>query len=61
MTISSNDDHSEDTISIVTPFAALKISSAYHICNMYLNALETTIIMEKNTMNPDQTAPQGVG
>ena len=40
-------------------FHVLKMSSAYHICCMYLNALETTFIMKANTMNSDQTAPQG--
>ena len=36
-----------------------KMSSAYNICCIYSNALQTNFIMEANTMNPDQTAPNG--
>ena len=33
--------------------------SAYYICCVYSNALQTNSITEANTMNPDQTAPKG--
>ena len=36
-----------------------KMSSAYNICCIYSNALQTNFIIEANTMNPDQTAPKG--
>ena len=49
--------------SVANPFSrqyffVLKMLSAYYICCIYLNALETTFIMEANTINPDQTAPR---
>ena len=42
-------------------FVVLKMLSAYCTCCMYLNALKTNMIMEANTMNPDQTAPSWSG
>ena len=32
-----------------------KVSSAYNICCIYLNAFWATFIMAENTMSPDQT------
>ena len=36
-----------------------KVLSAYYVCCIYLNALETAFTMKANTMSPDQTAPKG--
>ena len=37
----------------------LKLSAAYYICCIYLNALEPTFIMEANTMTPVQHSDLG--
>ena len=41
----------------VNPNHAISFLSAYYICCIYSNALQTNFITETNTMNPDQTAP----
>ena len=41
----------------VNIFLILKILSAYYACCNYSNTLQTSLIMETNAMNPDQTAP----
>ena len=33
--------------------------SAYNVCCKYLNPLKNSLILEANSMNPDQTAPKG--
>ena len=35
------------------------MTSAYYICGIYSNALQTYFLMEANTMKPDQTVPKG--
>ena len=42
---------------ILTIFFVQKMSSANYVC--YTNTLPTNLIMEANTMNPNQTAPEG--
>ena len=37
----------------------LKMLSAYHVCCIYSNDLQKTFTMKVNSMNPDQTAPEG--
>ena len=37
----------------------LKMLSAYHLYCVYSNALQNTLTIEANIMNPDQTAPKG--
>ena len=40
-------------------FFIQKISSAYYTGCLYLNALQTNLILEANIMNTDQTTPKG--
>ena len=40
-------------------FFVQKTASAYYVCCMYSNALQTNFIMEANTKNPDQTSLKG--
>ena len=46
----------------VNPYLAnifvLNMSSAYCICNIYFNALQTSFITEAKTKHPDQTIPK---
>ena len=57
MTISNNGIQCQLVPLMLPIFHVLKMSFAYYICCVYLNALESAIIMAANTMNPDQTAP----
>ena len=36
-----------------------KMTSAYYVCCILLNALKTSFIREANSMHPDQTAAKG--
>ena len=38
-------------------FFVQKISSAYYVCYIYSNVLQTSFIMKANSLIPDQTAP----
>ena len=46
-----------DLILILLIYFVQKMSSAYYICCIYSNALQTYFITEANTMNADKTAP----
>ena len=35
------------------------MSSADYVCCIYPNVLQSTFVMDANSMNPDQTAPKG--
>ena len=39
-------------------FFYLKMLSAYYVCYIFSKALQNSLTMEANVMNPDQTAPQ---
>ena len=40
-------------------FLPIILLTAFYLCCLYLNAMETTFIMEANTANPDQTVHKG--
>ena len=46
------------TLILLVFFFVQEMLSAFYVCCIYSNALQTNFIMEANTMNLDQTAPK---